>query len=407
MKKYRIIYLIIFIICTVLLFAYKSKLTTVLFLFTLFLPALSFILAFITKLLLKVSVIYKTNTVKKNEPTLITVKLTNRFIMPVSPGGMLCTMPFKPKNTFEYLNILMTVPPCSSVTVNFTSPIKLRGVYPAGVEKMIIYDFLKIFALKKKVNRIEDFTVLPRKLLIEPILSDDENDSETASVNRFALIKNTFVNVRDYQPEDSVKHIHWKMSAKLDKLMVKQYERSAGGTSIILADMNGYFPFEEDNAEAADCIMEIMLALNFSLIGEKRSCLNLWYSSVNKSCDSLMVDDEEGYLSLYDIMSALPRQTEIFLPEDTAQSCTEIPSDAGDVYFITSQIRTDFIKKMGEIELFYNKRIKILLINSSMQSEQQEELAETISGLSRTELWKIDKEDIEASLNQEIAQYSK
>lgn len=407
MKKYRISYAILFVACTVLLFAYKSKLTTVLFFFTLILPIISLLLALISKLAFKVSIIYRKTTAEKNEPIQATVKLSNRFIMPISPGRMLCHFPYKPKNNVEYLDILMTVPACSSVSIGFSAPIKLRGVYRAGVEKVYIYDFLKIFRFRKKINRFEEITVLPRKLTIQPLLSDSESESETVSTNNFALNKNTFVSVREYQPEDSIKHIHWKMSAKLDKLMVKQFERSTGGTAIILADMNGYFPFEEDNFEAADCVMEIMLALTGALIAENASCLDLWYSSGEKRCEYMTVTDEEEFSVLYDIMCKLPRQTEIFLPEDTARSFTDIPSDAGEVYFITSQLRNDFINKIGDIELFFNKKLKILLLESQMLSEQQNELIGSIPRLGQTELWKIDKDNIELSLNNAISQYSK
>ncbi len=405
MKINRVIYAFIIVLCTVLLFAYKSKLTTVLFLFVLILPIVSFILAFITKLLLKINIFYKSVTVKKFEPTQITVKLTNRFIMPVAPGEMFCRFPFKPKNMFEYLKILVSVPPCSSVMVNFNSPIKLRGVYEAGVEKIVIYDFLRIFALKKKVGRTEKFTVLPRKLLTDPILTDSEAESENAASNSFSLSKNAFVNVREYQQSDSVKHIHWKMSAKLDKLMVKNYERSTGGTSIILADMNGYFPFEDDNAEAADCVMEVMLALNYAIIGDKHSCFNIWYSSEEKRCESMTVTDQADYTLLYDLMCELPRQTEIYLPEDAAQSCTDIPADAGEVYFITSQMRSDFIKKLDKLELFNNKKIKILLIDPPMQSGQQEELTKAMYSMRGTELWRINANDIEGSINSAVSRY--
>ncbi len=407
MKKYRILYLSVLVICTVMLLAYRSKLTTVLFLVAVFLPIVSLLLALVSKAAFKVSIIYRDTIVMKNDPTSITVKLSNRFLMPLSPIGMFCRFPFKPKNNFEYQNILLSVPPFSTITVNFTAPIKLLGTYKSGVEKIAVYDCLKLFCLKKKINRYEDFVILPRKLVIEPILSTEESDTETASQSKFALDKNTFVNVREYQPADSVKHIHWKMSAKLDKMMVKQFERSAGGTAILLADLNGYFPFEEDNYEYADCIIEAMLALDLSLIADKRPCINLWYSSADKRCESFTATDDDSFSVLYDTLSKLPRQTEIFLPEDIAQSVSDIPVDAGEVYFLTSQLRVEFIKRISEIELFNNKKIKVVLIDPPMRSQQQKELAEAISNMRGIELWSINKNDVKGSLNQAIALYNR
>ena len=185
------------------------------------------------------------------------------------------------------------------MTVNFNAPIKLRGVYQSGVEKLLICDIFKLFRLTKKIERYEQVTILPRKHIINPILETSDSDSESRSTNSFSLERNNFSNIREYAQGDSVKNIHWKISAKLDKPMVKQFERSVGGTSIIIADLNGYFPFDEDSADAADCIIETLLALNLSLISQKQGCLNVWYSPEDKSCEQYEVRGEDEFALLF------------------------------------------------------------------------------------------------------------
>ena len=106
-------------------------------------------------------------------------------------------------------------------------------------------------------------------------------------------------------------------------------------------------------------------------------------------------------------MSMLPRQSITFLPETIASSCTETTGDTSAVYFITSQLRRDFISKMTEIELFRNKQVKILLVSSPIESDEQREMAEAVSVTSGFELWKIDKDDIVRSLNAAIELHKK
>ena len=407
MAKYRFFYSVFLIVSTVLMFSYKSKLTSVLFLISVILPIVSFILLLMTKLLLKVRIEYRTLTAEKFENTDISVTVKNRFIVPVSPGMLTGCFPYRNSEKFEQQKVMVSVPPFSSVTINFNSPVKYRGVYRSGIESFVIYDLFKLFGIAAKYEHYESFIVLPRKLVIEPITDTGDGDSETLSQNSFSLDKNAFASIREYRNEDPIKNVHWAMSAKHDKLMVKQMERSIGGSCVIIPDLNEYFPFENDNAEATDSIIEVLLALNLSLISMKQSCVNAWYSPADKQCEQYTVKTEEDNMLLFDIMSMLPRQHETFLPETIASSCTETTGDTSSVYFITSQLRRDFIGKMTEIELFRNKQVKILLVSSPIESDEQRELAGAISVTLGFELWKIDKDDIVQSLNAAIELHKK
>ena len=385
-----------------MLFSYKSKITSVLFLFAIIFPVISVLIAFITSRLLKAKMEYRVLYAEKQENFSVTVKLTNRSILPIAPAGIIGHFPLKSKSMFEYQNILMSIPPFSTVNINFNTPIRLRGVYDCGIEKIEIYDFLKLFRFTKKFEKFEKIVILPRKHVINPIRDSSSSENEAESTNSFSFDKNSLTNIREYIPGDSIKHIHWKMSAKQDKLMVKQFEKSIGGTSVIIADLNEYSPFDEENAENSDCIIETIIALNMMLINERQSCVNLWYSPVSGQCEQRLVKNNEDFSLFYNTMSVLPRQTETLLPEVIAKSHGDIPSDTGAVFFVTSQLRNDFVSNLSSIDLFKNKKLRILLIESDNFSDEQKKLAEAVASSSSTELWKIDRKNIAASLNYAI-----
>lgn len=407
MAKYRFYYILFAVVSTVLMFSYKSKLTSVLFLIAIAIPAISFVLLVFSRLLVKIRIEYRSLTAEKFENTDISVTVTNRFIIPLSPAELIGCFPYRNSEKFEYHKLMISVPPFSSVTVNFNSPIRFRGVYKSGIEKLVIYDLFKLFRMNKTMKCYEDFVVLPRKLVIDPIIDTGDGDSETLSQNNFSLDKNAFASIREYRAEDSIKNVHWTMSAKHDKLMVKQMERSIGGSCAIIPDLNEYFPFDEDNYEATDSIIEVMLALNLSLISMKQRCLNAWYSPADKQCEQFSVKNEEDNMLLFDIISRLPRQTDTFLPETVARSCMEASADISAVYFVTSQLRRDFIGKMTDIELFRNKRVKILLVSGAIETNEQAELADAVAVTQGFELWKIDKDNIVQSLNAAIELHKK
>ena len=407
MARYRFFYLVFVVVSTVMMFAYKSKLTSVLFLIAFLIPIISFVLLRISKALLKVKISYRTLSTEKFENTDITVTISNRFIVPLSPSALVGFFPYKNNERFEYQKIMVSVAPFSSVSVSFNSPIKYRGVYKAGVEKFEIYDLFKLFRATKKIGKYEEYVVVPRKLVFDPITNAGDGDSETLSQNSFSLDKNAFASIREYRTGDLIKNIHWTMSAKHDALMVKQMERSVGGSSIIIPDLNEYFPFEEDNLEATDSIIEVLIALNLMLVSLKQCCVNVWYSPQDKQCEQLAVKNDADELMLFDLMSMMPRQTETFLPEDIVESCTENAADTSTVYFITSQLRKDFIARMTGISLFRNKKVRILLVSGPIESYEQKELAKAVSVTAGFELWKIDKDDLVRSVNSAAELYKK
>ena len=88
MNKHRIFYLIFLIVSTAMLFAYRSKITSVLFIFALLLPLLSLLLGFIASRLIKAKMEYRVLYAEKMEGFTVSLKLTNRFIIPISLAGI-------------------------------------------------------------------------------------------------------------------------------------------------------------------------------------------------------------------------------------------------------------------------------------------------------------------------------
>ena len=176
--------------------------------------------------------------------------------------------------------------------------------------------------MNKTMECYEDFVVLPRKLVIDPIIDTGDGDSETLSQNNFSLDKNAFASIREYRAEDSIKNVHWTMSAKHDKLMVKQMERSIGGSCVIIPDLNEYFPFDEDNYDATDSIIEVMLALDLSLISMKQRCLNAWYIE-SEDCITISELTEKfikAEISFDKALDIVKKKKIIYAPDATMQA---------------------------------------------------------------------------------------
>ena len=93
MAKYRFYYILFAVVSTVLMFSYKSKLTSVLFLIAIAIPVISFVLLVFSRLLVKIRIEYRSLTAEKLENTDISVTVTNRFIIPLSPAELIGCFP--------------------------------------------------------------------------------------------------------------------------------------------------------------------------------------------------------------------------------------------------------------------------------------------------------------------------
>ena len=79
--------------------------------------------------------------------------------------------------------------------------------------------------------------------------------------------------IRSYLRGDSLKSIHWKLSAKSEELIVKDYSRSTGRDILIVADLEGHYrhnPAAEVRTPAPE-YTEVIDQLNSDLVVE--SCL--------------------------------------------------------------------------------------------------------------------------------------
>lgn len=67
--------------------------------------------------------------------------------------------------------------------------------------------------------------------------------------------------VRDYAPGDPVQRIHWKLSAKTDRVLVREEERPLAGYVLLLLETSGYNVAPEDMDGAAEALLSVSRTL--------------------------------------------------------------------------------------------------------------------------------------------------
>ncbi len=67
--------------------------------------------------------------------------------------------------------------------------------------------------------------------------------------------------VRDYVPGDPVRRIHWKLSAKTDRILIREEERPLAGTILLLLETSGYGNDPGDMDGAAEALLSVSRTL--------------------------------------------------------------------------------------------------------------------------------------------------
>lgn len=161
---------------------------------------------------------------------------------------------------------------------------RYRGSYYIGIQAISIRDFFNLFKLNFK-------SIENPKILVYPKIRELEEDNKSTSLieTTESIVSKTnkdpsiFSNVRDYQAGDSLKTIHWKLSAKQTKLLTKEYEGSVNcHTKIIINSDSLPFNFEQ-NVVIQDYIIESVVATIKYLLENNTPISLAYYKHDNQS----------------------------------------------------------------------------------------------------------------------------
>src|SRR5690606_38961497 len=132
-----------------------------------------------------------------------------------------------------------SVMPFSSKTYTFEVECKYRGYYSIGVERVEITDLLGLINIKYTVREPIYITVYPKIVELERfhIKTNYISESHALLDTKFEDMA-TISNIRKYAYGDRIKKIHWKLTAKKNELMVKEFQNTTETSLMIVLDLS-------------------------------------------------------------------------------------------------------------------------------------------------------------------------
>ena len=188
---------------------------------------------------------------------------------------------------------------------------KYAGRYYFYVTEARVYDAIRLFSKKVPVRDDNVFVnVLPtiREIPVEvdPRTRQHMPDSDEYATDRKGEDVSEIYAIREYRPGDSMKAIHWKLSARTEHWMVKEFSFPQGVQVLLLLDLYTAST-KKFREEEMDALLGNFSSLSYSLAGKGVSHVAAWYDDAAGELRRCRIDDEEGTYAMVDqLLAAVP-----------------------------------------------------------------------------------------------------
>lgn len=134
----------------------------------------------------------------------------------------------------------------SGFTNRDTITLNKRGYYQLGEIDVSIHDVFCFYSFHKSIKNDTSLIVYPEIINLSTLrITADNKSGELLTDNSLFQDRNNISTLRDYREGDSIKNIHWKLTAKNDKAIVKEFENRVNTNAIIFLDSH-YSLFKDD-----------------------------------------------------------------------------------------------------------------------------------------------------------------
>lgn len=301
MIRSRILYILLVLVCFAFSMIYRSGITAVILVIVLAYPVIAAILTTAELIFVKAEFPEKRLTAEKNTPFEYYVGVKNGSIFPCAPMEIVCLLPDSDTAVFSERRVYVSLSPFSSARLAIEGRHQYRGCYSARIQKISVVDPLRIIRISKKSSDSMVMVFLPRRISLDDLTSTAVSDEDHSQPSPFTNDKEDFSHVREYRIGDVMQLVHWKLTAKSDELMIKQFDSIHDRRAFILCDWNSG---EGDLFLRMDTIIETAVAF-------VRDALNC---GVNSTIDVgragnrelIQITNEGEFESFFDLMSVFP-----------------------------------------------------------------------------------------------------
>ena len=314
--KGKLIYLFLWLVIVYLGILYYSRALLGLAALEFFLPVISFLLLQIAVRKMQIRPCLSIGVAEKNQPVQAGIEIEMKHRIPLPR----IRVEFTVRNHFydqteQVVLWGMAYGRKTRITKEISS--EHCGLLILEIKEVKIYDIFRIFSRKKKVREKETLAVLPEYYEAAVFLRESTRnfleESEEYDKNRAGDDPSEVFQIREYHGGDRMQSIHWKLSARTDELMVKEYSLPVGNPVVVFWDMQ---IGSGETTGYLDEYLEAGLALSQGLLQAGCEHYAVWFNKKQKDLERIAITEPEDiYLLTERIFSAGPYEEKIIMEE--------------------------------------------------------------------------------------------
>lgn len=306
MIRNRISYLLVLLSVIWIFIAYYDYSALALLVITAVIPVITFIITFIASRRIKASICTECGIVTRGNSAKVSVNIANPSVLPMIGAKIYVDIEHEYEHTAYTKILTLNLPDREVSKFDIDITPAYCGRIKVSVKKFKIYDFLGLWSYKGKIAGGCGFISVPElnkihirinernsEYIDDPVKFSDSTPGDDPS---------EVFDVREYQSGDKVQRIHWKMSAKLDDVYVKEFSMPIDASAVIFADMS--MANMEDRVVYADAVIESVYLLTVNLLEQQVFHYVSWYDAKNKTLVKQEISGEEDiWKAIYGIIN--------------------------------------------------------------------------------------------------------
>lgn len=187
-------------------------------------------------------------TVGKDEPIVIRVKIKNASLLPVSCAVVVVGWRDLLDNSTGTVESMGLAGGKKTGILEFCVPVRYSGVYEFWIESAAVRDWLRLWSGKllvtdRKVQVLSVPLVHRADGWVRPTLQASGGDSDQHSQEKSGDDASEVFDVRAYRDGDTLQKVHWKLTAKTGEMLVREFSLPKREEMRLLVDL--YHPVQE------------------------------------------------------------------------------------------------------------------------------------------------------------------
>lgn len=245
---------------------------------------------------IEVDILSEKNMLSKGTPMKVKIQFKNRSVWPILQLQANITVKncfYPEKRERHFISVAVSGRSFEQIELEIME--NSCGQVDISIEDIAVFDYFRLSKWKLKENYDFQYIVLPkqRKIELTEIGTDiAESDNDEYTMRKYGQESMEVADIRPYIPGDRLQRIHWKLSAKQDDWMVKEYQIVQEREITLVAELyNG----EEG---VLDQLLDGFFSLCGSLLDLERDFTFMWYNDRTGQMSSILIASQEERLEV-------------------------------------------------------------------------------------------------------------